>query len=141
MKKELQMKLFEKYPKIFVQKDLGPKETLMCFGISCGNGWYWLIDELCNCLKFHVDRNNYSQVEAIQVKEKFGGLRFYTNCKDNYLRGYINFAEHLSLSICETCGTTKDVIQTEDWIKTICQECLARESKKNIDDEEKSKRI
>jgi|SRR3989339_170492 len=127
MKKELQNKLFKKYPKIFVQKDLSPKETLMCFGISCGDGWFWLLDQLCSCLQFHVDRNHYPQVEATQVKEKFGGLCFYTQSRNDYLRGYINFAEHLSLSICESCGTTTDVIQTEGCIRTICPGCLAKE--------------
>ncbi len=127
MKKELQNKLFEKYPKIFAQKDLGPKETLMCFGICCGDGWYWLIDELCSHLQFHIDKNNYSQVEATQVKEKYGGLCFYTQSSDDYLMGYIHFAEYLSLSICESCGTTENVTQTEGWIRTICQKCLAKD--------------
>lgn len=128
MKTELQNKLFEKYPKIFAQKDLGPKETLMCFGISCGDGWYWLIDNLCSHLQFHTDKNNRSQVEATQVKEKFGGLCFYTQNRDDYFAGCIRFAEHLSLSICESCGTTKDVTQTEgDWIRTICKDCSAQE--------------
>jgi hypothetical protein len=81
MKKELQNKLFEKYPKIFAQKDLGPKETLMYFGISCGDGWFWLIDELCSCLQHHIHKNNYSQVEATQVKEKYHTVKNF--CKNH----------------------------------------------------------
>ena len=127
MKKELQDKLFEKYPKIFVQKDLGPKESLMCFGLSCGDGWFWLLDNLCRHLQFHTDRNKRPQVEAVQVKEKFGGLCFYTRNRDDYFAGCIRFAEHLSLSICESCGTTENVTQTEGWIRTICQKCLAKD--------------
>jgi len=47
MKKELQDKLFETYPNIFRQKDLDKTQTAMCWGISCGDGWYTILDELC----------------------------------------------------------------------------------------------
>ena len=77
MKPELQKKLYEKYPKIFRQKKLSMKETCMCWGIEAGDGWYDLIDQLCAQLQFNTDKNRYPQVEATQVKSKFGGLRFY----------------------------------------------------------------
>lgn len=133
MKKELQNKLYKKYPKIFAQKNLGPRETLMCFGFECGDGWYWLIDGLCSSLQWHTDKNSYPQVEAIQVKEKFGGLRFYTNNIDDYLSGYIAFAETLSYKICDKCGTTNNITTTKGWIRTICKECLAEVDKTKDD--------
>ncbi len=125
MKKDLESKLFEKYPKIF-KKDESIDRNLMSFGFECGDGWYWLIDQLCSCLQHHVDYNDYPQVEVAQVKEKFGGLRFYASGADDYLRGHIAFAESLSMSICETCGSIDDVSQTDDggWIRTRCQKCL-----------------
>ena len=127
MNKELENKLFEKYPKIFVQKDLSMIETCMCWGICCGDGWYWLIDQLCSALQYHTDENGFPQVEALQVKEKFGGLRFYASGIADELRGYISFAERLSDSICELCGSTEHVIQTGGWIMTRCAKCLERQ--------------
>ena len=47
MKKELQEKLFANFPEIFKQKDLDMTQTAMCWGISCNDGWYDLINELC----------------------------------------------------------------------------------------------
>ena len=47
MNKENQDKLFEKYPKIFRQKDLSMDQTCMCWGIECGDGWYPILDALC----------------------------------------------------------------------------------------------
>lgn len=126
MKEELEIKLFENYPKIFKQKDLPSHKTAMCFGLDCDDGWYMLIDKLCECIQFHVDKNGHPQVEAVQVKEKFGGLRFYTNNADEYLTGYIDFAESMSMNICEVCGSTKGVGQTVGWIKTICTKCAGR---------------
>lgn len=134
MKTELQNKLFEKYPKIFRQKDLPMEDTCMCWGIECGDGWYDLINNLCFTLQFNTDNNNnYPQVEAVQVKEKFGSLRFYywisnEGSERHYgnIEGRICFAESLSTTICEHCGTNQNVTQTEGWISTVCEDCLKR---------------
>lgn len=127
MKQELQEKLFKKYPKIFAQKDLGPKQTAMCWGIECGDGWFWLLDNLCESLQSFIDNNGSEQIVCRQIKEKFGELRFYSNGQNKILFGYISFAGRLSQSICETCGTTENVIQTEGgWVQTICQKCLSK---------------
>ena len=138
MKAELQKELFEKYPKIFRQKDLSMRETCMCWGIATGDGWFWLIDNLCSELQWDIDKNGYPQIEATQVKEKFGTLRFYythsgdcSNVNDNdYKRGAqdgtISFAEYLSGGICEDCGSTNGVSQTEGWMITLCKNCMEK---------------
>jgi len=80
MKPELEEKLLKKYPKIFRQRWLDPKDTCMCWGIETEDGWYFLIDNLCRCIQSRIDCNRHAvsyQVEASQVKEKFGTLRFY----------------------------------------------------------------
>lgn len=175
MKQELQQKLFDKYPKLFRQKDLSMNETCMCWGIETGDGWYSLIDSLCSHLQWNIDHNNkdyviksrilrfihpyitflgwrlkgkfgynfrmlysrinskwkriyidserYPQIEAVQVKEKFGGLRFYTNISSNEQEAAISFAESLSYKICENCGTMQNIGQTKGWVSTLCKEC------------------
>ena len=131
MTKELQDKLFNKYPKIFRQKDLSKQETCMCWGIECGDGLYWLIDQLCSNLQFNTDKNNsganegnYPQIEATQVKEKFGGLCFYVQSATDKQYAMISFAQNLSYDICHKCGTTKHVGHTQGWIYTECKDCI-----------------
>lgn len=61
------------------------------------------------------------QVVAIQVKEKFGGLRFYYMGGDEYIRGLENMAESMSYRTCEVCGAPGT--STEGgWIRTLCEE-------------------
>jgi len=139
MKPELEKKLYEKYPKIFRQKDLPMTQTAMCWGISCGDGWYKILNILCEQLQFDTNRNNYPQVEATQVKEKYGGLRFYyiilpSDKKDKWrerhcgaIDGMISFAEYLSEETCEDCGTMENVSQTKEWITTLCKKCITKE--------------
>jgi len=117
MKKELQDKLFAKYPAIFAQRHLPPQQTCMCFGIECGDGWYGIIDFLCHRLQQN------GECVAFQVKEKFGGLRFYVDNANNRQRDLISEIEALSYYICESCGSPFDVTSAGSWVLTLCAEC------------------
>ena len=97
---ELQKKLYQNYPRIFVDADKSVNESCMAWGIECGDGWYNIIDTLCqsmsNCYTTsirieaadsHISNDepffviNPPTVIATQVKEKFGTLRFYYSLK------------------------------------------------------------
>ena len=131
MKAELQKKLYEKYPKIFRQKDDDKTVTAMCWGISCGDGWYDLIDALCENIQnrlININRNKPEEehliCEAVQVKEKFGCLCFYTYGGDDYIDVLISMAESMSYYICTECS--KPSVRQENnrgWIYTLCEEC------------------
>lgn len=180
MREELDKQLCEKYPKIFKDRYGDMKETLMCWGFECGDGWYNIIDMLCGNIQHHIDwsvKNNQwdqewnsminkalagditeleerfkgyidpeermretleqglrevrpviPQVVAVQVKEKFGTLRFYVEGGDEYIRGLISMAESMSGVTCEKCG---DSAQTNwpkgknggigGWVHTFCE--------------------
>ena len=122
--------LIVKYPKIFVQHKLSMQETCMCWGIECGIGWYELIDNLCSHLQWDIDHNGYPQIEAVQVKEKYGTLRFYINGGNDKQNGMISFAEFLSGAICEHCGSMDNVSQTKGWIVTLCKNCMEKRNNK-----------
>lgn len=122
--------LFNKYPKIFVGRRKSIKESLIPFGCECGNGWKWLIDNLCSQLQHDIDNNKYPQIEASQVKEKFGGLRFYVVSSTDKQQEIIDFAESLSLSICENCGDTKTAkIRGGGWVRTLCDNCHSKKER------------
>ena len=78
--------IYEKYPKIFVNKDKPMTETCMCWGLEVPQNWLPIIDELCDAMTScgyiqyctEVEGGiNFPQVVAEQVKSKFNGLRFY----------------------------------------------------------------
>jgi hypothetical protein len=131
MNTQLTNKLYKKYPKIFRQHKLPMSQTCMCWGFECGDGWYWLIDMLCSQLQWDIDNNKHPQLEAVQVKEKFGTLRFYVSHSDDKQDGMICFAELLSGKVCEHCGSTEEVSQTKGWIITLCKKCMKKYVKKH----------
>jgi hypothetical protein len=54
-----------------------------------------------------------------QIKEKFGGLRFYYDGGDDVINGMVRMAEAWAGHTCEECGapgTSRD----GGWIKTLC---------------------
>lgn len=174
MNVNLDAALVKKYPKIFANRFGDPKETLMCWGFECGDGWYDLIDVLCYKIQSTIDaqnekrekaiayntmlddckhgdytlfnehysrmsqdyRNNligdmatqefkevndvYPQVVAVQIKEKFAGLRFYVEGATEEIYNYISFAESMSYRICEECGSPGKRY-TDGWHKTLCE--------------------
>ena len=139
MNSELEQKLYRDYPKIFGQKDNDMSVTSMCWGIDTDDGWYTLIDKLCEVIQNHIDWNNcegkyeYSkaftpekerieQVEATQVKSKFGGLRFYVQGGNQFTDGAISIAESISLTTCECCGNLGKSRDT-GWVYTFCDAC------------------
>lgn len=62
-----------------------------------------------------------SQVVAVQVKEKFGTLRFYYDGGDDYIDGAVAMAEMMSSVTCEVCGKPGKSNDT-GWIRTVCEE-------------------
>jgi len=134
MKEELDKKLCEKYPKIFKNRNGSMQETCMCWGFSHDDGWYDIVDSLCASIQNHINNKRYQfremsqedfdeehQIVAAQVKEKFGGLRFYIDGGDDWVYGAISMAESMSYRTCEVCGAPGKTRGT-GWIRTTCDE-------------------
>ncbi len=64
--------------------------------------------------------DEYPQVVAVQVKEKFGGLRFYVDGGTSEIHNYISFAESISYRTCEECGSPGRAYRS-GWHKTLCE--------------------
>lgn len=74
------------------------------------------------------------QVIAVQVKEKFGTLRFYYDGGDEYVRALDNMAESMSARTCEVCGNPGKVYR-DGWHSTLCP-THAKEQHREEDEDE-----
>ena len=132
MNKILEKNLLKKYPKIL--KDMyGPMDkTCMHFGIECGDGWYYLIDNLLHSIQWRIVNQKVEQVTAEQIKEKFGTLRFYYEGGDDRIDGMVELAESMSGGICENCGCMNEAVgrTQKAWIQTLCVPCATDFKKK-----------
>lgn len=119
MKRELEEKLYNDFPVLYAGKDLPETENLMSFGFECSDGWFNLIYELSEKIT-KLDPN----VQAFQVKEKFGGLRFYVGVTNNETLDLIEEYEEASYRTCEKCGSMDNVAQTTGWVTSLCKTCM-----------------
>lgn len=115
MSPDLDKKLCDTYPELYQQRHDPPHTTNMCWGFTCGDGWYALIDmvsaeltkplriaqrDLADALakgdaspdklrRLHsaLDEELRTLPIARQVKEKFGALCFYVDYRGS---GYDN---------------------------------------------------
>jgi hypothetical protein len=145
MNKEKTEYLFNKYPEIFAGKDEPITQNLMYFGFECGDGWFWLIDNLCELLSHDVKHNDEPQIKAVQVKEKYGTLRFYTQGASTRQYAMIDIIEHLSGSTCELCGRPGSLHSSNGspygWYKTLCEKCANSAAYFKIEEEETKNEI
>ena len=69
--------------------------------------------------KAKLDEETLKVPVASQVKEKFGGLRFYVQAATDKHYSYITFAESMSYRTCEECGAPGKTY-TDGWHRTMC---------------------
>jgi hypothetical protein len=84
---------------------------------ECDEGWYQLIKDLIVDL-IELGWNK----EVCQVKEKFGGLRFYINEGSDEIHDRITEAERQSYEICEITGKPGQLRNDIGWYTTLCDE-------------------
>jgi hypothetical protein len=100
---------------------------------NVGPGWQSIITQLDTDLQKVVP--GYS---VVQIKEKFGGLRFYIAMTNGYAPeqmreawDIVYTAESETFKTCEECGTKEDVTtEGPRWIRTLCPPCRAEVARK-----------
>lgn len=129
---EFQKHMEEKFPKMFNGR---------YGGFAVGKGWWPIIRKLCSSIQYHIDwkqstrelllkdnpRNieipeKVDQVVVVQIKEKFGGLRFYYNGGDERVNGMVTMAEAWASMSCEECGAVGHSRSKRGWSRTLCDE-------------------
>jgi hypothetical protein len=130
---------------------------------SISDGWFNIIDTLCGLISHNlesakrqlkyalenpsakmsksvkdletlVDKERDELPVLVQVKEKFGTLRFYYDGGTMEIDNYVTFAESLTHRTCEVCGSP-GVFRNDGWVRVLCdkhykKECPSTDSKK-----------
>lgn len=103
---------------------------IMYLPADCSEGWFPLIKNLIErLLLLGWDK------EICQIKEKFGGLRFYINSGTEQQHNIIAEYEQESYKICEYCGDklTAKIRPNLPWILTLCDECYEKHQNKQTE--------
>lgn len=143
---ELQKQLFDRYPRFFRKpgqrryKDPNGDEhwesdgsPIDYWGIECDNGWFGIVDDLAAACEAEIQKlvdagiESHAWPRSAQIKEKFGGIRFYVNGPlDESVRALIReAADETSFHVCETCGEPGE-LRGQGWVHTACDACEAK---------------
>lgn len=117
--------IIDKYPEVFGVRPFDESTTLIKYGFECGEGWYPTLIELIEKISKIVKRDNLENFRAVQVKEKFGGLRFYVNNGTDEIHKLIGETELKCENICEECGAPSKIRTLPSrWVTNLCDTCL-----------------
>lgn len=86
-----------------------------------------MCEELKQALLEEGGEKLLSEYRINQIKEKFGGLRFYTNWTTPKTNKIIDKYENISYSTCICCGAPAKWI-TKGWISPFCDKCKPDEN-------------
>lgn len=115
--KERSEQLIERFPQLYIH----PRWGKIQFEIN--NGWFDLILNLSLEIEKCVNSSeNKIWPVAMQVKEKFGGLRFYVDNSDDDIDNIIAKYENLSIETCDVCGKTGKRESVNRWLSVRCTE-------------------
>lgn len=111
------------------------------------DGWYGLVDELCTAIESALGSVDCAAFEVVQVKEKYGALRFYfafTGAQDHFvdfhtgaglrtfvrrvegppkmdaIRQLVEEAAKASSTTCQACGEPGQRLVRGGWVATLC---------------------
>ena len=127
MEKELVEKIVAVAPYMFRYENWNnPQHSLLCFGFEVGDGWYKLLEELVLKIS-EVDKER--AIRVVQIKEKFGTLRFYVSWSTEEIDKLIEEAEKKSSNTCDICGGVSKVKNKNGWLHNICDICESDDHK------------
>lgn len=147
MRQELDDALVRDFPNLYKDRHADMRSTCMCWGFCCGDGWEPIIRRLSEKLEAmivalpepqevpahdtafgHCDAYTPERPCALQVKEKFGGIRVYLTSGTEEMYAAIEDAEREAWITCEDCGSQENVsTRGPGWIRTLCSNCRTKQ--------------
>ena len=104
-------------------------------------GWFALVDRLCSDIEALL-RNRAERFVVVQVKEKFGGLRFYYDWDDagdaavdletpllrERVRALVDETRRRTTLICQRCGAPAVLKSHGGWTAALCHQHASQRS-------------
>ena len=130
-----QEEVMDKHPEIFRERTMSVYESCLACGLEVGDGWLPIIDKFCDQLDT-LAKETGVQVIAQQVKEKFGGLRFYymtevpaVGIDENWVAAAGQFIRDMEIECdrtCESCGKPGSTKGSKGWLCCLCVDCRSK---------------
>lgn len=122
-------RLYEDFPYLYRGRRKSIRQSLMPFGFECGDGWFAIIYKLSADIEALAKATGLDPLsnrwpEVIQVKEKYGTLRYYLRdtLDAELMHNLVGAAYKQSSRTCEDCGQP-GTLSMEGWWNVRCAAC------------------
>ena len=122
-------KILDDHPLLYRGRNKPITECLMSWGFCCADGWLPLIERLSDRIEAEIvrlrDEDGVAEKdlpEVMQVKEKFGGLRFFVRPQNDTIYAAIMAAREEADRTCEYCGAPGKLYE-KGAMATCCNAC------------------
>jgi len=101
----------------------------LTWGFEHDAGWTNIVEAFCQRIDSALANEPAARFEVLQVKEKFGMLRFYYRLENGSealaleIRHAVDSASEQSATTCEGCGAESDIVSLGGYITTRCRRC------------------
>jgi len=86
---------------------------------DCPAGWLPIMERAALQMLSCIPRSDLQQFHTSQIKEKFGGLRWYGSGDDRFY-AVTGFAELTATYVCQACGREGRLRPERSWLLTLC---------------------
>lgn len=109
-----------------LEKELEIKYCHLGYNYSaCSDGWFNIIESLLECVDDIIKTFAIENFKVVQIKSKFGQLRFYfvANKHNNLMliNGAIKYAEMIASKTCEFCGSAGTMSDNSGAYVVVCK--------------------
>jgi len=141
MNKKNTKKLMKDFPKLYPEYNpLFASRVKMPFVFDCQDGWFDLIYKLSQDIQRVIDNTPdstlFKDFFVMQVKQKWGLLRYYVSYGTDEIFDLIHKAEGESGHICEICGKPGTLTVKHGFLQTLCPYHRKKKGAKEVEPEE-----
>lgn len=104
-----------------LRRDFNPLLPASNSNISFPVGWEKVVRRALE--KFAENKNDSNALRVEQIKDKFGGLRIYTNFTSEKIQAIIAYAEDEADNTCMECGYNGDTVVEHPRYQVLCKKC------------------
>ena len=124
MNKRNSRKIMKDFPGLYPKHNpLYSSGIILPMTFDCDDGWFKLLYQISKDIQRVIDNQPDELLKdfaVLQVKEKFGELRFYVGSFNQEIGDLIKKAEEMSGQLCEICGKKGSMSVKGGWYKTVC---------------------
>jgi len=97
---------------------------------ECRDGWFNLLWKLSEDIEHTLKEHPGSGCNVVQVKQKFGSLRYYCSAPRD-VQDLIDDAARVSEETCEECGRAATLQTIKDRVAPYCDACYQKKTQQH----------